>query len=70
MDFPKKNGYEDAYDIESMCLGKKSYIDILECVHGEGHKTHDQHAIMKGCPTSCIEYYTKETKMSVLDVYK
>ena len=51
-------------------LGKKSYIDILKYVNDEGDKIHDQHVIMKGFPTSCIEYYAKINKISVLYVYK
>ena len=51
-------------------FGKKSYTDILEYVNDEGDKIHDQHVRMKGFPTSCIEYYAKVNKISVLGVYK
>ena len=36
----------------------------------KSHKVHDEHVRMNGFPTSCTEYYAKENKMSVLDVYK
>ena len=38
VDFPKKDGYKDAYAIESLFLGKKPYIDILEYVNDKGRK--------------------------------
>ena len=66
----QKDGHKDAYAIETLCLGKKSYMDILEYVNDEGDKIHDQHVKMKGFPTSCIEYYTKINKISVFDVGK
>ena len=69
VDFPKKDGYKDVYGIESLFLGKKPYIDILEYVNDEGNTTHGQHVRMKGFPTSCIEYFAKENKMTVLYVY-
>ena len=60
--FPtKENEYKDVYAIESLCLGNKSYIDMLEYVNDEGNKIHDQHVRMKGVPTSCIDYYAKTT---------
>ena len=70
VDLPQKDGYKDACAIECFFLGKKSYIDILEYVNDEGDKIHDQHVRMKGFPTSCIEYYAKINKISVLHVYK
>ena len=55
------------YAIDSLFVGKKPYIDILECVNDndKGHKIHDQHVRMNGFPTSCIEYYAKENETSV-----
>ena len=71
VDFPKKDGYKDAYSIEGLFLGK-SYFDLLEYVddNDKEHEIHDDLARMKGFPTSCIEYYAKGNKMLVLDVYK
>ena len=51
---PKKM-YKDAYAIDSLFLGKKPYIDILEHVNDKSRKIHGQHVIMKGFPTSCLE---------------
>ena len=56
--------------LKAWFLCKKPYIDILEYVNGEGNKIHDQHVIMKGFPTSCIEYFGNEKEMSVLVVFK
>ena len=69
IDLPQKDGYKDVDAIESFCLGRKSYIDILGYVNDEGDKIHDQHVRMKGFPTSCIECYAKINKISVLYVY-
>ena len=59
------------YAIESLFLDKKSYFDLLGYVddNDEEHKVHDDLARMKGFPTSCIEYYAKENKLSVSYVF-
>ena len=69
MDFPNEDGYNDVYAIDSLCLGKNSYIDILEYVNDKGHTIHDHHVRMNGFPTSCIEYYANKQGMSVVYVY-
>ena len=72
VDFPEKDGYKEVYSIEGLFLGKKSYFDLLEYVddNDKEHKINDDLARMKSFPTSCIEYYVKENKTSVSDVYK
>ena len=68
--YPKENGYTDVYAIESLFIGKKPYIDMLECVDDDGDKIHDQHIIMKGIPTACTKYFAEQHKLTVLDLYK
>jgi len=57
--FYKKIEMEDVYAINSIFLGKKCYIDELECVAKDGNKYIDYHIRMKGIPNSCILYTTK-----------
>ena len=70
VDFPKKEGYDEVYCIESLFLGKKTYLDILEYVAKNGNKINDNLIRLKGIPTSCIEYHAEKEKKSVLDIYK
>ena len=70
IDLPQKDGYKDVYAIESLFLGKKTYIDSLEYVNDEGDKTHDLHIRMRGVPASCIKYEASKKKITVLDLYK
>ena len=49
----QKDGYTYVYAIACFFLGKKSHIDILAYVNGEGDKIHGQHVRMKGFPTLC-----------------
>ena len=70
IDLPQKDGYNDVYAIESLFLGKKTYIDSLEYVNDEGDKTHDLHIRLRGIPTSCIKYEADKNDITVLDIYK
>ena len=60
----------EIYVIESLFLGKPTYIDILESADKDGKPINSEHMIMKGIPTSCIQYYAEQHKISVLYVYK
>lgn len=69
--FYKKVDMEDVYAINSIFLGKKCYIDELECLSKDGNKYIDYHIRMKGIPNSCINYTT--TKLGYknpLELYK
>ena len=70
IDFSMDRANGVIYAIESLFLGKKTYIDILESTDKDGNTTHSEHIRMKGIPTSCIEYYAEQHNMSVLDVFK
>ena len=58
------------YAIESLFLGKRTYIDILASTDKDGKTIYSKLIRLKGRPTSCIKYYAEQNNMSVLDVYK
>ena len=60
----------ETYAIESLFLGKKTYIYILESSGKDGKTINSEHIRMKGTPTSCIKYYAEQHVMSVLDLFK
>ena len=66
----KKDGYEEVYCIESLFLGKKTYLDILEYVAKNGNTINDNLIRLKGIPTSCIEFKAEQENISGLDMYK
>ena len=57
------------YAIESLFLGKKTYLDILEPTDKDGKTINSEHIRLKGIPTPCIKYYAERNNMTVLDVY-
>ena len=69
IDFSIDKSNSEIYAVESLFLGKKTYIDILESTGKDGKTINSEHIRMKGIPTSCIEYYA-EQNINVLDVYK
>ena len=70
VDFEMDGAESDIYGIESLFLGKKTYIDILESIDKDGNTINSEHIRMKGIPTPCITYYAKQNNKSVLDLYK
>jgi hypothetical protein len=73
--FYKKINMTDVYAIRSVFLGKKCYIDELECVAEDGKKYIDYHIRMKGVPTSCVLFTSEKLVYSspvemYLDMYK
>ena len=70
IDFSMDNANTEIYAIESLFLGKKTYIDILESTDKDGKTINSEHIIMKGIPTPCIKYYAQKKGMTVLDVFK
>ena len=59
----------EIYAIESLFLGKKTYIDIVESTDKDGMAINSEHIRMKGIPTPCIKYYAEQHDMSVLDFF-
>ena len=62
--------YSEIYAVESLFLGEKTYIYILESTDKDGNTISSEHIRMKGIPTSCIQYYADQHNISVLDVFK
>ena len=60
----------EIYAKESLFLGKKAYIDILESTDKDGNIINSEHIRMRGIPTACIKHKAKQDKTSVLELYK
>ena len=60
----------EIYAVESLLLGKRTYIDISEPTDKDGKTTNSEHIRMKGIPTPCIKYYAEQHNITVLDTYK
>ena len=60
----------EIYAVESLFLGKKTYIDILESTDKDGKTINSEHIRMKGIPTPCIKYYAGQHNITVLDICK
>ena len=59
----------EIYGIETLFLGKTTYIDILEPTDEYGNTNNSEHIRMKGIPTPCITYFAKRCNTSAIDVY-
>ena len=70
IDFSMDKSNSEIYAIESLFLGKKTYIDISESTDKDGMTIHSEHSRVKGIPTPCIKYYAEQHNMSVLDLSK
>ena len=51
IDFSMDNANSEIYAIESLFLGKKTYIDILESTDQDGKTINPEHIIMKDIRT-------------------
>ena len=69
-DFSIGNASSEIYAIESLFLGKKTYIYILESTDKDGKTINSEHIRMKSIPTPCIKYYAQKKGIIVSDVYK
>lgn len=54
----------------SIFLGKKAYLDVLEGLDKDGNKITGFHARMKGISKDALEYYCEQNKCTLLDLYK
>ena len=70
VDFDMDGADSEIYAIESLVLGKATYIYSLESTDKDGKTISSEHIGMKGIPTPCIKYYAQKTGITVLDVYK
>ena len=62
IDFSIDNANTEIYAIESLFLGKKTYIDKLESTDKNGNTINSEHIRMKGIPTPCIKYYAQQKR--------
>ena len=69
IDFSMDKANTETYAIESLFLGKKTYIYILEPIDEDCKTINSEHIRMKGIPTPCIKYYAEQHNLIVLDVY-
>ena len=70
IDFSMDGACNGIYAVESIFLGKKTYIDILESTDLNGDTINQSHIRMKGIPNKCIQYKAELENISVLDTYK
>ena len=72
VDFTLKGAKKDEpiYSTESLFLGKKTYIDMLESTDNDNKIINAEHIRMRGIPTSCIKYEADKNDITVLDIYK
>ena len=61
IDFSMDKSSSEIYAVESLFLGKKTYIYILEPTDKDGKTINSEHIRMKGIPTSCVQYYAEKT---------
>ena len=69
IDFSMDSANTKTYAIESLFLGKKTYIDSSEPTDKDGKTINSEHIRMKGIPTPCIKYYAEQHIITVLDVF-
>ena len=70
VDFDLYGATSETYAVESLFLGNKTYIDILYSTDKHCKTINSEHIIMKGIPTSCIQYHAEQHNIIVLYMYK
>ena len=68
IDFSMDNANTETYAIESVFLGKKTYMNILEPTDKDGKTIISEHIRMKGIPAPCITCYAEQHNITVVDV--
>jgi len=58
------------YSTEFLCLGKKSYIDKLECINKDGSKINDYHIRLKGITESGLNHEVKKYNGDYMEMYQ
>ena len=69
IDFSMDKANTETYALESLFLGKKTYIYMSEPTGKDGKTINSEHVRIKGIPTPCIKYYAEQHNLTVLDVY-
>ena len=65
VDFSMDGAVSETYGNGNYCLGKKTYLDMLESTNKYNIIMNDEHIRMRGIPTACIKYYTEQRKDSI-----
>ena len=60
----------EIYGVESLLLGKPTYIDMLESTDQDGNTISSEHIRCRGIPTSCITYKASQEEITALGIYK
>ena len=70
VDFDLYGPTSEIYVVESLFLGKKTYIDILEPTDKDCKTINSEHIRMKGIPTPRAKYHAEQHNITVLGIYK
>ena len=70
VDFDLPGACGEIYARESLFLGKKVYLEILESTVVDGSLIAGEHVRCKGVPTASVKYAAETAGISVLDLYK
>lgn len=70
IDFEMDGAKKEIYAIECYFLGKKVYYDKLESEDKHGKTIHADHIRMRGIPTPCIKYKSKQEEIDVMGIYE
>ena len=64
-------GCKDVVSVENYFVGKKNYYHRLRGTNKKtGEYEYGNHIRMKGVPTRCVEWFGKENKMDIVEIYK
>ena len=69
VDFDLDDATSEIYAVESLFLGRNTYIDIWEPTDKDGKTINSEHIRMNGIPTPCIKYYAEQPNITVLYMY-
>jgi len=69
IDFNLENSNGSIYAVESIFLGKKSYIDKLESIDKDNNIINGYHIRMKGISNESINYKCKELNINPIELY-
>ena len=68
VNFDMHGADSETYAVESLFLGRETYIDILEPTDKDGKIIIAEHIRLKGIPARCMKYYAQKKGITVLDV--
>jgi hypothetical protein len=69
-DFDLEGADSEIYSTEFLCLGKKSYIDKLECINKDGSIINDYHIRLKGITEDGLNHEVKNFNGDYMKMYE